>query len=1089
MPRHRDSDSVIMATPHHGSSDSDAIDLHIATSACDCGQDECRSPAGPSRRDFLRTAATGAAAAALRSSGLPLVAGPFAWPADPDHFVPVDKKLTDEWVRLLFERGGPTWYTGEELRTIGMPVGGICAGQVYLTGDGRLTQWDLFNRTQNTGYGATNYEVGRSADETVISGEVTPAPTVPQGFAVRVTAGGSSVARTLDGAGFRTVRFNGEYPIAQVRFEDPAVPLQIELEAFSPFVPLDTAASSMPVTVMRYRLTNETDAPVEVEIAGWLGNRVAMHTGPDYPERLVRANDVEVAENFVAVRASGLTREPASGPEAPPTRFADFEGEDYGDWTVSGAAFGIGPARGTLPDQSPVSGFDGQGLVNTFLGGDEPHGRLVSPGFTIERPWIGFLIGGGRHPERTCMNLVVDGEIVRTATGQNTERLAAVSWDVSELGGRTAHLEIVDEVSEGWGHVNVDRIEFRDSPMRDDPGSPERWPDWGTMQLSLVGEGRATASVLASDLPNAALDGLAETPLDSAWAPVSEELVGAVGRTVSLGPAETVDVTFLVTWHFPNLFYNERAVGNEYASRFRSAGHVARHVGRHLEELAAATRLWHDTWYDSTLPWWLLDRVHSTVANLATTTALRWANGRFWGWEGVGCCHGTCGHVWNYAHAMARLFPDLECSVREMQDFAAGIGLDPETGAIRFRGEGWSLWAGDSQGGYVLKALREHQMSKDDTFLRRVYPAVRLATEFLIEEDGNADGLLEGAQHQTYDENYYGANTMVGSLYLGALRAAEEMARDVGDDAFADRCRTVFEAGRANTVERLYNGEYLVQDVDLAEHPDWQYGDGCLADQLFGQGWAHQVGLGYVYPPEVVRQSLESIWKYCWAPDIGPQNEAHDPERWFAYPGEAGLFTCTWPLSMHLGPRSTRYRNEIWTGIEYQVAGHMAREGMLLESLAICRGIHERYHPLKHNPFNEIECGDHYARALASWGVLTGLSGFEHHGPKRHLGFAPRMTPDAVRCAFTSAEGWGTLDQRRTERSQTNTVSVRHGSLWVRTFATELPASVVDARIRVAVDGIEVDATVERDGARALVRLADEVRIEAGGGLEVRFGW
>ncbi len=147
---------------------------------------------------------------------------------------------------------------------------------------------------------------------------------------------------------------------------------------------------------------------------------------------------------------------------------------------------------------------------------------------------------------------------------------------------------------------------------------------------------------------------------------------------------------------------------------------------------------------------------------------------------------------------------------------------------------------------------------------------------------------------------------------------------------------------------------------------------------------------------DTVRPTLDSIWKYCWAPDVGLQNEKHKPERWFAYPGEAGLFTCTWPKSKHLGPESTRYRNEIWTGIEYQVANHMAYEGMLTEALAICRAVHDRYHPSKHNPFNEIECGDHYARALASWGVLLGLAGFEYHGPQRHLGFLPRTGPGPV---------------------------------------------------------------------------------------------
>ena len=149
------------------------------------------------------------------------------------------------------------------------------------------------------------------------------------------------------------------------------------------------------------------------------------------------------------------------------------------------------------------------------------------------------------------------------------------------------------------------------------------------------------------------------------------------------------------------------------------------------------------------------------------------------------------------------------------------------------------------------------------------------------------------------------------------------------------------------------------------------------------------------------------------------KTKAIRPERWYATPGEAGLFTCTWPKSKHLGEKSTRYRDEIWTGIEYQVASHMAWEGMVTEALAICRAIHERYHPAKRNPFNEIECGDHYARAMASWGVLTSLAGFEYHGPRKHIGFAPRMTPEHFKAAFTAAAGWGSYQQDIAEQTLT----------------------------------------------------------------------
>jgi uncharacterized protein (DUF608 family) len=390
----------------------------------------------------------------------------------------------------------------------------------------------------------------------------------------------------------------------------------------------------------------------------------------------------------------------------------------------------------------------------------------------------------------------------------------------------------------------------------------------------------------------------------------------------------------------------------------------------------------------------------------------------------------------------------------------------------------------------VLKDWREHLCAADDAFLERNWPRIRQATVFLIERDAEgaepADGMIEGRQHNTYDIDWFGANTMVGSLYLGALRAAEEMGREVGDLEFAARCRAVFESGSRLTVERLFDGEYFVQKVDAAVHPEWQYGDGCLADQLFGQSWAHQVGLGLLYPAPAVRSALASIWKYCWAPDVGPQNAAHAPERWFARAGEAGLFTCTWPKTPHLGPRSTRYRDEIWTGIEYQVAAHMAWDGMLTEALAICRGVHERYHPRKHNPWNEVECGDHYARALASWGVLLGLAGFEYHGPAGRIGFAPRITPADFRCAFTAAEGWGSFAQRRLAGEQVERLELRWGRLRVGELRFAVAAGEEVAAVRVAIEGREVPAEARQEGEAVRVLLGVAEELAAGEALEVR---
>ncbi len=1004
-----------------------------------------------------------------------------------DHFVPADKQLDPAWVQTLFARGEPEWYSGADLRTIGMPIGGVCAGQLYLTGDGRLACFDIFNSNTNTGYGLVNYADGRAAEIGVVGGDrLVPYRAPRQGFAIQVVGPDGSSVRTLDQSGFPATRFRGEYPIGRVEFADEGFPVAVTLEAFSPFIPLAAADSALPATVLCYTVTNRSQEEVEVALAGWLENTIGAACEQEFTG--ARVNRPVSGEGFQALALSASEQPLDPGAEAPPILFADFEQADYGAWQVEGEAFGAGPARGTLPNQQPVSGFAGAGLVNSYGGDDRLEGRLLSPPFTIERPYVSLLVGGGAHQGRTAVNLLIDGCVVRSATGSNREELRPVNWSVAEHLGASARIEIVDRAVEGWGHVNVDQIEFRSRPRPTTSGPLADQSDCGTLALAVL-DGPGAAFVLPA-MPGAALPGgafAAPAGAASSEVPLPRRLIGAAGRRFTLGAGQTACVTFVLAWHMPNLRRGAQVVGQRYAERFADALAVVSHVAGRFERLRDETRLWRDTFYDSTLPWWLLDRLGSTFSILASATCQWWQSGRFWAYEGVGCCHGTCGHVWNYAHALARLFPELERSVREMQDFAPGVGLDPESGAIGFRGEG-SFWAGDAQGGYILKAYREHLMSADAAFLARVWPGVKQALAFLIEQDGDADGIIEGMQHNTYDIEFYGGNTMVGALYLAALRAAEEMARELGDAETARSCREIFESGRRLSTELLWNGEYFIQDVDLAAHPEWQYAGGCLADQLFGQGWAHHVGLGYLYPPENVLSALQAIWKYNWTPDIGPQNQAHPPERWFARPGEAGLFTCTWPKSPHLGPNSVRYRDEVWTGIEYQVAGHMAWEGLVEQALAVCRGVHERYHPSRHNPWNEIECGDHYARALASYGVLTGLAGFESHGPRRHIGFAPRISPERFRAPFTAAAGWGTLSQERTAGGQRNRIEVRWGKVPVRTLALALPPGGKAELAGVTLgDGRPIQPALCVDGDRATLTFEPALLLAPGQPLEATF--
>ncbi|MBE7557964.1 hypothetical protein HS125_03050 [bacterium] len=1046
---------------------------------------------GVSRRTFL--AASSAAAA------LPVVAGPFTRMADGAdgairHYVPADKELSPEWVASLTSRGKEKIWSGDELNTLALPIGGIGAGQMYLLGDGRLACWHIYNQTFFTGYGATNYQQ-----------KEIPGLRLEQGFRmiVRNAAGKVLASRRLDRDGFPKVGFIGRYPIGKVLYRDEALPVKVELEAFSPFIPLNTLDSTLPATILEFSLKNTSGEPMEVDLIGWLENPVGVHSTKAGVLGRVRQAVGRNAEATWIDYAGLAEQPPAQGAgRANAEVFADFEGKSYGAWTLEGRAFGQAPASGAVGDQNPITGFQGKGLVNTYNPDDDARGKLTSPTFVIRRPYINFLIGGGSNDRRVYMRLLVDGTEVRRTAGNDSETLSWRSWNVRSLRGKTAQIEIVDNATGGWGHINVDQIEFADRPRA--AGGPfERQTDFGTVRLALLDQADGAA---ADADPEADLPAFAQRPAEAVYE-LGEARMGVLAKRLTLAPGQAATLPFVLAWHFPirRWGYPEFGdVGNYYATRFPDAGAVVDYVQSNYERLCAETRLYCKTFYDqSTLPHWFLERIGSTPSILATGTVHWRKNGRFWGWEGVGCCSGTCTHVWNYEHALARLFPELERSMREMQDFGAGFSGN---GLVSFRGDSYSIpqYAADGQCGTVLKAYREHLVSSDDGFLRRNYDKIKRALHYSMVCDANTrtertggsstswntqpvvdapfDGIITDRQHNTYDINFYGPNTMIGSLYLAALLAGEKMARAMGDADFAQLCRQIFESGRRYSAEKLFDGEYFIQETtDDNRERDFQYHRGCLSDQLFGQGWARQVGLEDVYPKEQVVSALRSIYKYNWAPDVAPQNQVFAPERWFARAGDAGLFICTWPKSPRPGGnREVRYRDEIWTGIEYQVAGNMIYEGLVKEGLSILKGLHERHDGVKHNPYNEVECGDHYARAMAGWGCLLAACGFYYDGPLGVIGFAPKFQKDRFAGFFSGAEGWGTLAQEESDGSRVCSIRPTYGKLRL-------------CELRVSGDGVKAEgakvtgvsgARVVREGEWIVVRFPTTT-FTAGDKLEV----
>ena len=1044
----------------------------------------CSSPnccGGITRRDAIKW--FGMAAASALATKLPVMAGPFE-NSEFEKLVPSDKKLSADWVKSLFDRGTKTVYRGTDLKYIGMPIGGLCAGQLYLGGDGKLWHWDIFN--QHTSTGADHY-----------AHPMEPASNLDQGFALMISQQGNTQVRAMDHGGWSDISFNGEYPIGRVEYRDTASPIHVFLEAFSPFIPLDVDDSSLPATVMRFTVKNSSPHSAQLELAGWLENPVCFRSGDSHV--MFRRNRITRGRNALMLDCSAEATPTESAPAREDIVFDDFEREDYGDWKATGTAFGRGPvAQSDVPNYQGNLQMHGKRSVNTHsaplandvLSRDAQKGTLTSKSFIIERQFITFLVGGGAHKGKTCVNLLIDNKAVLSATGAEDNRMKQHTWNVRSWQGKTARIEVVDNEPGPWGNIGLDYIVFTDRPRTE---SLTQEPDFGTIALTLLEPGRrdtASPALPEGNVPHGIFSQPAANSNSTATRPAGQKLVGSVTRRFALRPGESGVVTFLMTWHFPNLKMERLPPGRHYGTRFSTATAVAEYVAQHFDKLRELTHRWHDTWYDSTLPYWLLDRTFLNTSILATSTSYRFANGRFWGWEGVGCCHGTCGHVWQYAHAMARLFPSLERDTRERVDFGLALQKD---GAIFFRGEFNDIPAIDAQSGTILRALREHQMSANDVWLKRNWPAIKRATEWLISKDVDSDGIIESNQHNTLDTDWFGPVAWLSGMYLSALRASEEMAREVEDEFFAKQCRDLFERGQSKLVKELFNGEYFINKPDPKHLDSINSGSGCEIDQVFGQSWAFQVGLGRVLPERETRSALKALWKYNFAPDVGAYRAVHKPGRWYAMPGEAGLLMCTFPRSdwtydkaKGKGPDwAAGYFNECMNGFEYQVAGHLIAEGMLLEGLTVARAVHDRYQGSRRNPWNEVECGDHYARSMASYGIFLTVCGYEYHGPKGHIGFAPKLSPENFRTAFTAAEGWGYYSQKIQSGRFEAKLELKYGNLRLRSLALEVPKGTPTATLTVQVNGKRVRANHSHEGKRKHIKLAEETRIGVNHGIHI----
>ena len=789
---------------------------------------------------------------------------------------------------------------------ISYPLGGVGAGSIGLGGRGQLRDWEIFNRPDqgnSMSYAFASIWVQAEGEKPavhVLEARIEPPYGGGEGLGSRNVPGLSR----LEGA-----TFIGEFAAPRIEFHDKRLPIEISLEAISPFIPLDADESGLPLVMLRYRVRNRVGKRVTASIAWSIENPVKF--GPN-------GDSAEAGE-------------------------ADKRREN---------------------EHRNVNGLEGLLMTNPTLAKD--------------------------HVENGSFALALTG----TAGGRVT-------------------------VLRGWPAGR-----WWNSPLL-------FWDDFSK---------------------------------DGELGPEAEHTgpIGAVCLKRELEPHAEAEYTFVVAWHFPNRTpkrcgwdapkgHENDVIGNWYASRFPDAWAAAEYGAAHLAELEKRTQNFVRTIRETTVPGEVKDAALSNLSTLISTTCFRTADGEFHAFEGsndhIGCCFGNCTHVWNYETATANLFPSLAHSLRRA---AFGFSMD-ERGGMYFRQllpDGISRFgyiAADGQMGQIMKVYQDWQLSGDEKFLNEFWPKVKRAIEFAWIPggwDANKDGVMEGVQHNTYDVEFYGPNPLCGVYYLGALRAAEEMATAAGAHSEASTYRDLFEKGSRWMDQNLFNGEYYVQRVeghaakeiatglrsgmgaDDSEHPQFQVGEGCLLDQLLGQYLADVCGLGALLDRDHTRKTLDALHRYNHKANLFNHENV---QRTYALNDEGALMVCDYGKAER--PQIPfPYYAETWTGQEHAIAALFLFHGMTDHGLESIANVRRRYDGVRRNPWDEPECGHHYARALSSWSSLLALSGFQYFGSERRVVVAPRIEHAEFRSFWSAGTGWGRFVLTEGQL----TIEVIEGSLRVR---------------------------------------------------------
>ncbi len=539
---------------------------------------------------------------------------------------------------------------------------------------------------------------------------------------------------------------------------------------------------------------------------------------------------------------------------------------------------------------------------------------------------------------------------------------------------------------------------------------------------------------------------------------------GSLAVRFVLAPGESREIDLHFAWYVPRtnlrLGYEEEGEpeGKEtyspwYAGKFSCAGEVMDYYRGNFRRLWEESEAFSEAMYASTLPEEAMDALASNLSILKTPTILRQTDGRLWAWEGccddTGSCHGSCTHVWNYAQALCHLFPRLERTFRETEfhENQNSEGRQEFRASLPIRPSGFTFHAAsDGQLGGIMKMYREWRIGGDIGFIQEYWPLMKKSIDYCIGAwDRDREGVLREPHHNTYDIEFWGADGMCSSFYLGALKAISLMGRALGEDT--SEYELLYRRGREYLETKLFNGEYFIQQVEWEtlrapfgldgepeavralmerEGPKYQYGSGCISDGVTGAWLARVCGLGDILDPEKVKSHLLAVYRHNFKRDL---TEHANPQRpGYALGSEGGLVLCTWPR----GGRPSLpfvYSDEVWTGIEHQAAAHLMMFGCLKEAKDIISAGRARYDGARRNPFDEYECGHWYARALSSYSYLQAYTGVRYDAVERTLYVSGRNAGEYT-VFLSTATGYGT-------------VTLKDGRAQLKTVRGEIPVERV----------------------------------------------